>query len=156
MNFLLERQNGRKHSIFTLINFKYLTGFFPNAIVNGSFTKVYGNEDDLQILLIEYGPVVTALNAAPLHHYHSGLIEGTLGNSDYTCCNAKTDNLTKKPDDYINYNYYYYDYDDVSNSSDSDATNVTNNVETTSTEVPYTTTDSDIHYYDDNEQEYCR
>ena len=87
---------------------------------------MYGNEEDLQILLIEYGPVVTALNAAPLHHYHSGLIEGTLGNSDYTCCDAKTDNLTKKPDDdYVNYNdYYYADYNDtdVSNSSDTNFT----------------------------------
>ena len=48
------------------------------------------------MLLVEYGPVVTAINAAPLHHYHSGQIEGSLGDSDYLCCDANPDLLSKQ------------------------------------------------------------
>ena len=48
------------------------------------------------MLLVEYGPVVTAINAAPLHHYHSGQIEGSLGDSDYLCCDANPDLISKQ------------------------------------------------------------
>ena len=105
-------------------------GFFDAAKLTGAFTTYHGNENDLQMLLVEYGPVVTAINAAPLHHYHSGQIEGSLGDSDYLCCDANPDLINKqttttnKPletttDSNLNfdsntttdnYNYYYYDY----------------------------------------------
>lgn len=48
------------------------------------------------MLLVEYGPVVTAINAAPLHHYHSGQIEGSLGDSDYLCCDANPDLISNQ------------------------------------------------------------
>ena len=71
-------------------------GFFDAAKLTGAFTTYHGNENDLQMLLVEYGPVVTAINAAPLHHYHSGQIEGSLGDSDYLCCDANPDLLSKQ------------------------------------------------------------
>ena len=114
-------------------------GFFDAAKLTGAFTTYHGNENDLQMLLVEYGPVVTAINAAPLHHYHSGQIEGSLGDSDYLCCDANPDlisnqsktttespavSLTEGPtegptesstendsNNTMDYNYYY-DYND--------------------------------------------
>ena len=71
-------------------------GFFDAAKLTGAFTTYHGNENDLQMLLVEYGPVVTAINAAPLHHYHSGQIEGSLGDSDYLCCDANPDLISKQ------------------------------------------------------------
>ena len=55
--------------------------------MTGSYHDHYGNEDDLQILLLEFGPVVTSIDAAPLQHYHSGHI---IDNYDYYCCNANS------------------------------------------------------------------
>lgn len=66
------------------------SGIFSEAILTGQFTQWYGNEDDLLLLLHEQGPVATGLNAAPLHHYHSGYIWDTS-----LCCNAATDNYDR-------------------------------------------------------------
>ena len=40
------------------------------------------NEDDLKALLVEYGPVVTTINASPLGNYNGGIF------SSWTCCDA--------------------------------------------------------------------
>ena len=85
-----------KHYIVLLTYNILPQGFFDAAKLTGAFTTYHGNENDLQMLLVEYGPVVTAINAAPLHHYHSGQIEGSLGDSDYLCCDANPDLISKQ------------------------------------------------------------
>lgn len=62
------------------------SGFYEELVVNRQFTQWWGNEDDLMILLIHQGPVVTNLNSDPLDFYHSGHIL-----EDSQCCNAAND-----------------------------------------------------------------
>ena len=73
------------------------------------------------MLLVEYGPVVTAINAAPLHHYHSGQIEGSLGDSDYLCCDAnpqiKQTTTTNKPSKTTTDSNPYYDSNNTTDYS---------------------------------------
>ena len=90
--------------------------------MTGAFTDYHGNENDLQMLLVEYGPVVTAINAAPLHHYHSGQIEGSLGDSDYLCCDAnpqikQTTTTTNKPSKTTTDSNPYYDSNNTTDYS---------------------------------------
>ena len=84
----------------------YFQGFFEDAELTGSYANLYGNEDDLQLLLLEFGPVATLIDAAPLQHYHSGHI---IDNSDYSCCNANPEfenvtNTDKNFNEYQNRN----------------------------------------------------
>ena len=124
------------------------------------------------MMLIEYGPIVTSMNAAPLHHYHSGQIEGSLGDSDYLCCNANpdlTENQTFNPDvtpipesieDKTTKDQSTATVDRTTNQSTTTLPDRTTSQYTTTdastTTEQSTTTDDDYYYYDYEQQEDCR
>ena len=43
------------------------------------------NEDELKAALVEYGPVVTGVDASTLSFYNGGIFD------DYLCCEAASD-----------------------------------------------------------------
>jgi len=124
-------------------------------------------------MLIEYGPIVTSMNAAPLHHYHSGQIEGSLGDSDYLCCNANpdlTENQTFNPDvtpipesiedkTTNDQSTTIVDRTTTDQSTSTVLDRTTSQYTTTdasTTTEQSTTTDDDYYYYDYEQQEDCR
>jgi len=57
-------------------------GFYTGGAVTGQVAIWGTNEDDLKMLLVEYGPVVTALDASHLSSYSHGVFHS------FWCCNA--------------------------------------------------------------------
>ena len=63
------------------------SGFDQDFLVTRQFTQWYGDENDLKILLLHQGPVVTNINSDSIDFYHSGHIENDISD----CCNAAED-----------------------------------------------------------------
>ena len=59
-----------------------LVSYYSGAIMADAISHWGTNEDDLKALLVEYGPVVTTINASPLGNYNGGIF------SSWTCCDA--------------------------------------------------------------------
>jgi len=59
-------------------------GFYMGGAVTDQIAIWGSNEDDLKMLLVEYGPVVTALDASYLSSYSGGVFHSMM------CCNAAT------------------------------------------------------------------
>ena len=61
-------------------------GFYTGDAVKNQNSLWGTDEDDLKMLLVEYGPVVTSLDAMPLKSYESGVF------SSSDCCNTVPQN----------------------------------------------------------------
>jgi len=58
------------------------TCFYKGATMASSISYWGTNDDELKALLVEYGPVVTSLNASPLGSYSGGIFDS------WQCCDA--------------------------------------------------------------------
>merc|ERR1711935_659147 len=60
-------------------------GYYKGATMTDSISYWGSNEDDLKAALVEYGPVVTGVDASTLSYYNGGIFD------DYLCCEAASD-----------------------------------------------------------------
>jgi len=60
-------------------------GYYKGATMTDSISYWGTNEDELKAALVEYGPVVTGVDASTLSWYSGGIFD------DYLCCEASSD-----------------------------------------------------------------
>merc|ERR1719330_523257 len=60
-------------------------GYYKGATMTDSISYWGTNEDELKAALVEYGPVVTGVDASTLSFYNGGIFD------DYLCCEAASD-----------------------------------------------------------------
>jgi len=60
-------------------------GYYKGATMTDSISYWGTNEDELKAALVEYGPVVTGVDASTLSFYNGGIFD------DYLCCEASSD-----------------------------------------------------------------